>query len=194
MSQSETKKFFSFFKEVIVVLIGVLIALFINEWRETRNNEQFVESVLEAVEQDIKSSQEDLDKVTKKHIRTLDSVALYLENEERSILHIIQNVGGIQYASTKNISLNYMVANRAELLDYELISLLANVEQNSDLLSSKFDKLMDYAYETVEASDAKSKRIFIIHLSNVIDSEQSLLNLYDQFLQSDSTSASKQGG
>lgn len=193
MSQVETKKFFSFFKEVIVVLIGVLIALFINEWRETRNNEKFVESVLEAVELDIKSSQEDLEKVTKKHIRTLDSIALYLEDEERSILHIIQNVGGIQYASTKNISLNYMIANRAELLDYELISLLANVEQNSDLLNSKFDKLMDYAYETVEASDAKSKRIFIIHLSNVIDSEQSLLNLYDQFLQSDSTSASKQG-
>ena len=190
MTQFEPRNLFSFVKEVIVVLIGVLIALFINEWRETKNNEQFVSSVLAAVEKDIISSKEDLKEVSDKHIRTIDTMAVYLNDEQLSIVEIIEGVGGIQIAQTKNISLNYMVGNRAELLDYELISLLTNIESTRELLDNKFDKFLNYAYETVEATDAKSKRIFIIHLSNVIDSELSLLELYDEFLEPDSTANS----
>lgn len=192
MAQLESRNIFSFFKEVIVVLIGVLIALLINEWRESRNNENFVSTILEAVERDIRSSKEDLEKVTAKHLRTIDTMVVYLEDEQRSIMEIVQDLGGIQVASTKNISLNYMIGSRAELLNYELIALLANIESTTRLLDRKFDKFLDYSYQTVEATDTKSKRIFIIHLLNVIDSEQSLLELYDDFLQPNDSTATAQ--
>ena len=115
MAPLESRNIFSFFKEVIVVLIGVLIALFINEWRASRNNENFVSSVLEAVEKDIRSNKEDLEEVTAKHLRTIDTMVVYLEDEELSIMEIVQELGGIQIASTKNISLHYMIGSRAEL-------------------------------------------------------------------------------
>lgn len=182
MAQFETRSLFSFAKEVIVVLIGVLIALLINEWRETSNNQRFVASVMTAIERDIQTSKKELEEVTQRHLATIDTVLKYGDDDSSSLFQIIQNSGGVQYATIKNISLNYMIANRAELLDYEIISLLADIESTADIMDTKFEKFLDFAYTSVEATDAQSKRLFVIHLSNVIDSEQTLLELYDQFL------------
>lgn len=189
MSQGESRGLFSFLREVFIVLIGVLIALLINEWREIRNNKEFVSSVMDVIERDIKNNQESLQEVFDRHVLTIDSMALHMEDQSKSIYEVIEEIGGIQYANIKNVSLDYMISNRAELLDYEVISMVASMEKSADILDTKFSKLLDFAYEELEATDPGTKQLFIIHLSNVVDSEQSLLEAYDEFLNdpSDST-------
>ena len=136
MSQGESRGLFSFLREVFIVLIGVLIALLINEWREIRNNKEFVSSVMDVIERDIKNNQESLQEVFDRHVLTIDSMALHMEDQSKSIYEVIEEIGGIQYANIKNVSLDYMISNRAELLDYEVISMVASMEKTPVYLNS----------------------------------------------------------
>jgi hypothetical protein len=176
------KSLLAFLKEILIVLIGVLLALFINDWKERRNNESYLRSVQSALKLDIEQSQAEVDTILRRHQAALDSMEVYLADETQSVGDILLRAGGIQYPAIKNISLRFLVANKAELVDYQLIALLTDIELISQLLEKKFDKLMDYGYEKIDATDQSSKIAFAAHLANVMDSEASLLELYANFL------------
>ena len=170
------------FIEIAIVLIGVLIALFIDDWREGMKNKKYVDSIMFAVSEDIKISKKSVQEVYDKHVAITDSVTHYLDDETISLLEIVKKAGGIQYSGVNNISLKFLIANKAELVDYKLISLLASIEETNDILKTKFDKLLDFSYAEMRSKDTQAKSIFIIHLSNVIDSENHLLEQFEFYL------------
>ena len=175
---------FSFFKEIIIVLIGVIIALIINDWKEEANNSKYIKSVLSAVKNDIELSQTSTEETMAKHLEVIDSIAFDIKNnkETQSLRTILEKIGGVQYPAIKNVSLEYLSSNKAELVDYEFISIISDIETNTTFLEKKFDKLLDFVYEKMEEKDNDNKTMFAIHLTNVIDSEATLLELYDAFL------------
>lgn len=168
--------------EMVPVILGVLIALLINNWKESAADQRYVEKSLAAIEKDIRESKVSTEEVLEKHYAVIDSISHYLENTDLSIQEIVGNAGGIQYPFTKNIALRFFVSSKADLLDYETISILTNIEESSKMMSKKFDKLMDFAYEKIDSQDQKDKYSFAIHLANVIDSEEQLVELYQEYL------------
>ena len=191
MEPKKNNSILKFFREVVVVLIGVMIALFINSWRETNNNEKFVKSVMTAVQEDINTSQESVKEVYDKHQQLIDTVKFYVDDNNLSIRDLITKCGGVKYPGVKNISLRYLAGSRAELVSYELISTLTEIESSSEFMSLKFEKLLDFTYDAIENSDRTSKIKFLIALSNVVDSEKTLLGLYKDFLQDEKAPSNK---
>ncbi len=123
-----------------------------------------------------------MQEVLDRHYTISDSIQTSLDDDSESIAEMIQRLGGIQLTAAKNIGLRFFVANKAELIEYDIISQLSDIESTTDILEKKMDNLLDFSYSILDKTDQVNKTKLLIHLSNVIDSEQNLLELYATFL------------
>lgn len=171
-----------FIREIAIVVIGVLIAVSINSFKENIDNKRYVEKTLATIEKEIEISKNEIDTTLAKHLTIIDSLEYYFDDNEILLRDLLRNLGGIQSPSVKVISLRFFVANKAELVDFELIAQLSEIEIHSDGLSSKMKRLIDFVYENMNNSSSDAKIKFAFFLANIIDSEQSLIQLYDNFL------------
>ncbi len=170
------------FREIVIVVIGVLISISIYNYKEKLDNEQYIKKTLLAIENEIKLGQSEVDTVLNRHLALLDYIGDNIDNEEETLYEIIADQGGIQFPDVKNIGLRFFIANKAELVDFDVISMLSEIETNKNMLTSKFDKLLEFSYENMYDNDVETKTKFAVYLSNVVDSEQTLLKLYADYI------------
>jgi len=144
------------FTELLTVIFGILIALFINNWKENKDNEKFIQEALSTIEKEMVESKASIDEILPKHYVLADSIGTYIDDPNLSLRGIIEKSGGMQYPIIKNIGLRFFISTKAELINYNIISQLTEIENSKNLMDKKFDKLMDYAYENMENTDPKS--------------------------------------
>ncbi len=178
----KNNRFLYFIQEVAIVVIGVLIAVSIGKYKENTENEAYVEATLLAIENEIKTSRSDVDTVLNKHLALFEKLQTEAFNEEQTLAEFIASSGGFQVASVKNVSLRFFISNKAELLEFEIISQLLDIEFMSDLLKTKVSRLSDFAYDNINERSEEVKIKFSYLLSDVIDGEQTLLAAYQEFL------------
>ena len=182
----------SFFREIVIVIIGILIALSIDNWNENRNNEKYIDKALFAIEEEIKLNKTDMHRIVQRHKETIDSVAMHLNNDKISLRQIIENSRGFQIAELKNIGLRFFISNKAELIDYEIISSLSEIEFLSEAVKMKTERLLNYLYDNMENTNESAKNKFVIYLADVVESENGLLDLYDDFINKQKKPANRQ--
>lgn len=182
----------SFFREIVIVIIGILIALSIDNWNENRNNEKYIDKALFAIEEEIKLNKTDMHRIVQRHKETIDAVAMHLNNDKISLRQIIENSRGFQIAELKNIGLRFFISNKAELIDYEIISSLSEIEFLSEAVKMKTERLLNYLYDNMENTNESAKNKFVIYLADVVESENGLLDLYDDFLNKQKKPANRQ--
>lgn len=182
----------SFFREIVIVIIGILIALSINNWNENRNNEIFIDKALFAIEEEIKLNKTDMNRIVQRHKETMDSIAMHINNDKISLRQIIEKSRGFQIAELKNIGIRFFISNKAELIDYEIISSLSEIEFLSEAVKMKTERLLNYLYDNMESTNESAKYKFVIYLADVVESENGLLDLYDDFLNKQKKPANRQ--
>lgn len=176
-----------FIQEVIIVTVGVLIAFSINSYKEKTENEAYVRKTLSAIEREIRLNQSGLDTVLNRHIEMVEVLETRSTESEEPLGEMIGNMGGFQVASLKNISLRFFVSNKAELLDFQLISQLQAIENGTAILKEKVNRLADFAYAHINDRERETKITFSYFLLDVIESEQSLMKAYNTFLEDNAT-------
>ncbi len=180
----ERKGITYFIREIIIVVIGVLIAVSLNNLKESINNRSYIEKTLMAIEKEIKLNQSDIDTVLLRHYAIIDSLEINVPDDDRPLGEMIADYGGIQTPAIRNIGLRFFIANKAELLDFEVISGLLELEMNYDLLSEKLDRLVDFAYKNFNSTEEDVKITFAYMILDVIDSELAILESSKLFLDS----------
>jgi len=171
-----------FLQEIAIVVIGVLIAVSINNYKENIDNKAYIEKMLLAMENEIKQSQSSVDSVLQRHYNLIDSLENNISDNEQPLGEMIGNFGGVQFPLIKNVSLRFFIANKAELVDFEVISKLLEIEEHTKVLSDKMKRLGDFAYDQLNNREEETKLNFAYLLSDVIDSEEALLESYSDFL------------
>tara|TARA_R110002050_G_scaffold39891_2_gene97868 strand:+ start:4753 stop:5328 length:576 start_codon:yes stop_codon:yes gene_type:complete len=171
-----------FLREVSIVVIGVLIAVSIGNYKEREDNAQYLEKTLLAIENEIEISQIELDTVLNRHIRLYEILENEIGENEQKLGELVSGAGGFQVASIKNVSLRFFISNKAELLEFELISQLLEIELMTEMLSDKIKLMSDFVYDHVNEGNHEVKIKFAYLLANVIDGEQTLLESYSSFL------------
>jgi hypothetical protein len=137
---------------------------------------------LSAIENEIKMSQTDLDTTLNRHLRLLEYLENNIDNNEETIAEMVASKGGFQVPNIKNISLRFFISNKADLVDFTLISQLQDIEIFSNSLSDKIKMLADFAYENINENSYEVKMKFYYLLANVIDGETTLSEAYSAFL------------
>jgi non-homologous end joining protein Ku len=72
--------------EILLVVIGILIALQINNWNDHRKNEDFERSILELIDQNLSADKEILKEEISKTTQAIELTDLLLEHVAQNIL------------------------------------------------------------------------------------------------------------
>jgi hypothetical protein len=173
----------SFFREIAIVVIGVLIAVSLNNLKEKYDNEAYIKKTLTAIENEIVQNKEAINETLELHLALIDTISQMEPDETETLGDLIGRLGGVQAPTVRNIGLRFFIANKAELVDYNIISQLSQIESNSTTLKAKIDRMIDFVYEEINSTDNNSKELFVMHLLNVMDTEQALVELYSIFVE-----------
>ena len=177
----KNKNVLSFFREVAIVVIGVLIAVSIGNYKENVSNQDYVEKTLLTIQNEIEISQKDVDTVLNKHYKLLEVLENEIENDSVSLAEILQKAGGLKVASVKNISLRFFINNKANLIDFELISHLQDIEFTASIMQQQIDRLSNHLYNEFDSKTKKDKIKTAFLLSDIINTEETLIEQFKDF-------------
>ncbi len=168
--------------EMIPVLVGVLAALFINNWKETRTQQRYMETVSVMIDKQIRSNREDLAQTIARKEVILDSLTTHISTD-KTVIEILQQTKGITVASVQTSSWQALLNFKLELVDYKLVAQLSLIDEEKQILQLKTDKMLDFLYENLENPSQQHKRIFILMLQNMLESEYRLLEMHETYLE-----------
>ena len=175
------KEVLNYLKEITIVVIGVLIAVSISNYKERLEDDAYLKKTLRAIEGEMVSSRADVDTVLTKHIDLYEKLENQFEVNAQTLGEFIMSSGGIQIAVVKNVSLRFFISNKAELLEFDVISQLLEIESLTNLYSLNMERLTAFAYDNIHSTNKEVMTKFSYLLSDVIDSEQTLIKLYEEF-------------
>ena len=165
-----------FFRDIIPVLAGVLIALFINTWNEGRKDQVYIENFYASLKKELLETDEEIKQKMPKQKALIDTLAIYSNNETLSLMEVIAKGGG---ASGPTIKLNYWKAlsrSKIELLEYEQLSALASIDEGNEFLKFKREKLMDFIYSNLTETGKKEKFLLRLILEDYLRTQTSIQN------------------
>lgn len=167
-------------KEMIPVVLGILIALLINDWKQTKDDRAFANTILKNVSLELKENMEEFESIIVKHDLFMDSLYAHLD-DELSIGELIGNSGGLQFVSIKNTSWKAFQNQNLKLIDFEIISALVNIDDGKEEMLIKLNKLMDFVYQNPNAYDQATKATFGFIMKDITYLEEDLLEEHKAF-------------
>jgi len=132
-------------KEMIPIIAGILIAMFINNWNEDRKDAKYINKILSSINKELRESNEEITEMLIKQKSFIDTVEIYQKDEVVSIYEITNKIG-IGIPSIKTNAWVALSNSRIELIDYDKLSSLANIEEGKEILKLKVDKLINFIY------------------------------------------------
>lgn len=164
---------------MIPVLLGIWIALWVNDWNENKKNQQFLNNVLGSVEKENETNVKELNAIIPRQEMLLDSLNAHLENVDVPILEILSRVQGFKIPAIKNASSQALVNSKPELMEYEVLRILAEIESEHKTLEEKTNYATSFLYRNLNASEKDEKTIFKVLLNDIIDSEHQLQKYFE---------------
>lgn len=171
----------SYLKELTIVTVGVLIALIISNIKENHQAKQYKKASIDAVKNEIESNYATLRKALEDHVSLRDTIEKY-SNDNVVLSELIFKSGGLQIFYLENSGLDFYKRNEINLIDFELMSILISLKSSSDLIETKMVKLVDYLYPNLYVDSEESKKLVILYLGNVLNTESQLYQQYENFM------------
>ncbi|MBQ0737252.1 DUF6090 family protein [Aquimarina celericrescens] len=160
--------FKDFIKNIIPVLLGVLIALWINNWNETKKDKEYINNFYSSLKKELGDTSKEITVRTPYQKILLDSLEFYSNNETIALLDVIEKAGGINGPLIKLNYWNALSNSKIELIKYNKLSILADIEEGNELLKYKRNKLVDFVYSNLTETGKKEKVILKIMMEELI--------------------------
>lgn len=171
----------SFLRELTIVTVGVLIALFLSNLKENNQARKYQTASIKTINSEVTENYSNLKSVVVKQTRLLDTIKKYSADHITLSELILEKGGGLQIAQLSNAGLEFYSKNHINLIDFEMMSRLISMKSSSKLIEIKVEKLLDFMYPNLFADSEESKRLVMIYLDNILDSETQLMSLYKSF-------------
>ena len=171
----------SYLRELAIVSVGVLIALFLSNIKENNQAKKYQIASVETIKNEIEANRSVLEQVMEKQTLLLDTIIHYQE-DKMSIVDLFEKAGGLQAPTLSNAGLEFYKRNQIQSIDFQMMSTLIRMNILSDLIDSKLEKLTDFALPNVFVDSEESKLMVMLHLRNVLESEEQLVRVYENFI------------
>jgi len=163
-----------FVKEIIPIIVGMLIALFINNWNEDRKDKKYINQIFSSIKKEFKETNEDIIDNISKQKTLIDTLDIYLNNDKVSILDIMIKGNGIHLPTIRIYSWKAISNSRIELINYDKLSSLVNIEEAKENFKMKTEKLADFLYSNLNEKSKEKKGLVKILMSDIIATETSI--------------------
>ncbi len=169
--------------EVIPVIIGILIALFINNWNEDRNNNNYLDQIFSTIEKELEESNLDIKETIPMQMASADTISFYLNDENVSLYDIMMKGNGINIPIIKTNSWKAIANTKIELVEYEKLSALADIQERKENLIIRTERQMDFIFQNFEKTDQKKKEVLRMMIWDIVGAEQELYLLIEGYLE-----------
>lgn len=170
-----------FIKEIIPVIAGILIALFIDNWNSERKDKAFIKQVFTTVNSELKDSKADIIEKIPMQQSLIDSLEFYASNKSIKVLDIVMKSKGIYIPQIKINAWKSVSNSKIDLIDYKKLTILSNIEESKDLLSNKTDFLMNFLYSNINQTDINTKQTFKMLVLDIMQTEKTIQRNIDQY-------------
>lgn len=164
----------TFIKDIIPIVVGILIALWINNWNETRKDRNYLDQITSASNKELTETNEDIKENLLLQKSYIDSIDAYLIDDNISLLDITLKNKGIYVPTIKINSWKAISNSKIELLDYKKISALAIIEEQKEMLKMKSMRLVDFLYANPKETGKDKKEFLKILMLDIIGTEESI--------------------
>lgn len=163
-----------FIKEIIPVIAGILIALFIDNWNSQRKDKAYIHQVFSTIDSELNESKEELAGKIPKQQALIDSLNMYINNEDISVQNIFLKSDGVHIPQIRIHAWKSIANTKIDLIDYRKIALLSNIEELKATLNDKSDFLMKFLYSNFNTTDKNVKSTAIVILKDIMQTERTI--------------------
>ncbi len=176
------KSFLKVLTDTIPVILGVLIALFIGNWKQDLDDKKFLDKIYLNIEKEMNSNLESFETILPIQKALIDSLDLYRTDRDVSLVDVLYKTGGIQIPTIRNSSWNSFLNSKLELVDFEVITVTSEIAEHKVYMRSKVDLLQSFVIDNLDATDNRSKERLVISIKDLMETEQQLIELYQKYL------------
>jgi len=163
-----------FIKEIIPIIVGILIALWINNWNENRKDKIYINKISSSLNKELIETSEDISYNLKYHKPLIDTLDFYKNTENISILDIMRKVDGFRMPTIKINSWKAISFTKIELMEYDKISSLTNIEEQKELLKTKSQNLMSFIYQNTNDTGMDKKELLKLMMLDIMSTEKTI--------------------
>lgn len=169
--------------EAFSVIFAVLLALGINEWRETRARERLAADALVKLRQEVATNRENLGTALERQRAALEELTVAIEkisegeSREVEVGLVVEQLRNAAWEST-------ILTDAARYMDFELVSTLSDVYHLQELVDDMVRQLLTRMTSTdFHDSDRRlnALRSYVDSLAQLVALEKNLMELYDEF-------------
>ena len=164
----------AFIKDIIPIVVGILVALWINNWNENRKDKNYLDQITSASNKELTDTNQDIKENLLLQKSYIDSIDAYLIDDNISLLDITLKNKGIYVPTIKINSWKAISNSKIELLDYKKISALAMIEEQKEMLKMKSMRLVDFLYANPKETGKDKKEFLKILMLDIIGTEESI--------------------
>jgi len=170
-----------FIKEIIPVIAGILIALFIDNWNSERKDKAYVNQIFSTINSELNESKEDIKDIIPKQQSLIDSLEFHANNKNITVLNIVMKSKGIYIPQIKLNAWKSVSSSKIDLIDYKKIAELSYIEEQKQTLSNKSDFLMRFLYNNVNEVDKNKKQTLKMILMDIVQTEKTMQKAIELF-------------
>jgi hypothetical protein len=167
--------------ELIIVTAGVLIALYLSNLKESNQARKYHKASIETISKEIKANYSDLKGVIEKQILFNDTLIKY-RNTPIMIGKIVTKAEGLQTAELNNTGFDLYKRNQISSIDFEMISMLNQMNSASGVIDAKLNRLINFIYQNILDDSKESKLVLSVHIQDALGTEKQLLKLYKDYI------------
>lgn len=169
--------------DIIPVMLGILIALFINDYAHEKREKNYVKSALQTMLLEHQQNRVEIGQLLPKHKIVIDTFKHYAKDENLRVATILGKLdGGIPGASISNSGWKALAsANLHTSVDFEILSILSDIDVEIKSLYNKYHNLEQVLYPAIGASSVEAKYAILVVVSDMIHSQERLLEDIEKF-------------
>ncbi|MXV37977.1 hypothetical protein GO491_04695 [Flavobacteriaceae bacterium Ap0902] len=161
-------------KEIIPIIVGILIALWINNWNEDQKDKKYISQISSSLDKELIETAEDITYNIKNQKSLVDTIEFYKNDDKISILDIVKKVNGIKMPTIRINSWKAISNSKIELMEYNKVSTLANIEEQKELLKTKNQNLMNFIFPNTKDTGIDKKELLKLMILDIISTEKAL--------------------
>lgn len=168
------KTFTGICKEMIPIVLGILIALFINSWNEQRKDKKYIKEIFKSIKKELDESKTAIIKNIPKQQKLIDSLTYYISDNEKSLIEVSLKADGLHAPQIRTNSWIAISKTKIELVDYDKLKVLSDIENGKEILKLKLNYLTNFAFSNMQNSSKELKETIIFLLTDIINTEKSI--------------------
>lgn len=168
------KTFGDILKQMIPVVLGILIALFINSWNEGRKDAKYIQEIFKSIDKELEESKTAIIQNIPKQNILIDSLRHYANDKKMTVMQIAVKANGLHAPQIRTNSWIAISQTKIELVDYDKLKILSDIEDGKFLLNEKLKYLMNLAFSNMHNSSKEMKETMIFLMMDIINTEKSI--------------------